>query len=107
MIRLWNAYGWASLVLGVLLAILIVASADDARRERMRRLWHEYAGLILMLVVVVAIFLFALMADSLMCSAKTSDIGMPSRWTAFGGCQVQVESGAWIPLDNWRLWGGD
>jgi hypothetical protein len=38
------------------------------------------------------------------CDQQTSEIGVPHRFTFWGGCQVQ-EKGNWIPLDNWRYFG--
>jgi hypothetical protein len=39
--------------------------------------------------------------DKPSCSASTRDIGLPSRWSFWGGCQVEISEGRWIPLDNW------
>ena len=38
------------------------------------------------------------------CNAQTADIGLPHRWSFWGGCQIQ-ENGKWIPLENWRYFG--
>lgn len=35
------------------------------------------------------------------CIAKTKDIGMKSRWSFFGGCQI-YDNNKWIPLLNYR-----
>lgn len=35
------------------------------------------------------------------CNADTADIGLEHRWSFWGRCQVQIEDGRWVPLDNW------
>ncbi len=35
------------------------------------------------------------------CSGRTQNIALESRWTFWGGCQIQISDGRWIPLDNW------
>lgn len=36
------------------------------------------------------------------CGQATADIGYGHRWLLFGGCQIEVEEGLWIPLENYR-----
>jgi len=36
------------------------------------------------------------------CAAMTAEIGMESRWSMMGGCQVH-DVDRWIPLENWRV----
>jgi hypothetical protein len=68
------------LIKSIILAILIVA---------------------IVIVVVTIAFIPAMRAS---CDATTKDIGMPHRWSFWGGCQIQ-ENNNWIPLDNWRYLG--
>lgn len=54
--------------------------------------------------VVICVLIFcgaAYFLDRPSCEAKTAEINMESRWSFFGGCQVEVEPDRWIPLDNW------
>ena len=41
------------------------------------------------------------------CLATTADIGFPRRWSYWGGCQIEVVPGQWIPLDSYRYTGLD
>lgn len=35
------------------------------------------------------------------CIAQTADIGLPARWGFYSGCQVEIASGTWVPLERW------
>jgi hypothetical protein len=35
------------------------------------------------------------------CDSRTEDIGMDHRWSFWGGCQVNLSDGTWIPLKNY------
>jgi hypothetical protein len=39
--------------------------------------------------------------DRPQCTARTQNIGLDSRWSFWGGCQVQIDTARWVPLDNW------
>jgi hypothetical protein len=54
--------------------------------------------ILLMFLVMVSVYVSV---DQPSCHSRTADIGMPSRWLFWGGCQIQVEECRWIPLDNW------
>ncbi len=71
--------------------------------------WKELFAIVAIsiLVLVVGGALVGLGLSPLLnegCNQMTADIGMPHRWSFFGGCQVQ-ENDKWIPLDNWRYFG--
>lgn len=36
------------------------------------------------------------------CEANTAHIGYPHNWSFWGGCQIEVTPGQWIPLDNYQ-----
>jgi hypothetical protein len=59
--------------------------------------------LVLVLVVILVVIPVCIIntVDKPACMAQTSDIGLPSRWSFWGGCQVEISEGRWIPLDNW------
>lgn len=55
------------------------------------------------LIVAIGISLLTVAFSPIMklsCEESTKDIGLPHRWSFWGGCQVQ-ENGNWIPLSNW------
>jgi hypothetical protein len=35
------------------------------------------------------------------CYTRTKEIGLSARWSFWAGCQIEVEEGRWIPLENW------
>jgi hypothetical protein len=53
------------------------------------------------LIVVAVIYGASLWFSSERCEAKTDGIGMLSKWSVFGGCQVKTPQG-WVPLENYR-----
>lgn len=63
-------------------------------------------------VLLAFLILFALCAALLVgifyligppeCGAATANIGYPHHWSLWGGCQIEVSEGQWIPLDNYR-----
>lgn len=53
----------------------------------------------LVVIAFIAVYVFAANFE---CKAKTGDMGVAARWSVLGGCQVQVEEGWWIPLENFR-----
>jgi hypothetical protein len=40
------------------------------------------------------------------CYAQTANIGYPARYDFWQGCQIEVESGRWIPLSAYYWKGG-
>lgn len=63
----------------------------------------EWLGFLLILLLAFSVFVgvYAI-TDSLMCNAKTADIGFPHSWGLVSGCLIETEPGIWIPLENWR-----
>lgn len=60
------------------------------------------------LLVLIAISLLLgiwFYLDFQICTHKTYSIGTNARWGPFAGCQIQVQPGIWIPLDNYRYSG--
>ena len=35
------------------------------------------------------------------CNAETLNMGFDHRYSFLGGCQIEVNEGQWIPLDNY------
>jgi low affinity Fe/Cu permease len=54
-------------------------------------------SLIILVVFLIAIFIW----KPIQCNGKTEGMGMESKWSFTGGCQVKTEKG-WIPLENYR-----
>lgn len=54
-----------------------------------------------MLIFVAGVFVGLVYFDTPICQEKTENINLDSRWSFWGGCQVEIEPGRWIPLDNW------
>jgi hypothetical protein len=61
--------------------------------------------LFLLLVVILLMIGSMAMVDYLNCTAQTAHIGFGSNWSLFGGCQINVKDGIWIPLKNYRYLG--
>jgi hypothetical protein len=60
---------------------------------------------ILACALLIAILFMALQSLMILdCNGQTKDIGLPHRYSFFGGCQIH-EDGNWIPLENWRYFG--
>lgn len=67
-------------------------------------------GILVVVAVIVgiAIISFVLLAGMMfllepnLCDARTADMNIESRWSFWGGCQIEVEEGQWIPLKNYR-----
>ena len=65
----------------------------------------DHLGWVLIIGIILAMGGMLLMGaalDNKMCAAKTAEIGMESRWSVMGGCQVH-DVDRWIPLENWRV----
>ena len=65
-------------------------------------------NIMILLGAVLLVFLGTMLIiwlSSPVCTAQTIDIGLPARWSLWGGCQIQVQDGQWIPLNNWRYLG--
>lgn len=59
---------------------------------------------ILLFIVLLGVTIVPVaFANRASCSAKTAEIGFPSRWEFWGGCQIEVTPGQWIPLDNYFI----
>jgi hypothetical protein len=58
---------------------------------------------ILFVIVIVAVLLaYAVNTFSrTSCMAQTVQIGFPSRYSFWQGCQIEVKPGQWIPLDSY------
>lgn len=62
------------------------------------------------LIAVIAIglgvpFGFKYVAERYGCAAAWADSGMSSRYSFFGGCQIQLKDGTWIPSSRYREMG--
>ena len=57
---------------------------------------------IFLLVALIAASIFgAALIEKAQCTAKTENIGFNSHWSVFGGCQIEVTDGQWIPLESY------
>lgn len=73
--------------------------------------WHYDGGEELFMIIGVFVLICGFIAARViglqygiskpMCETATADMGMPSRWGFWKGCQVQIEESRWIPLGNW------
>lgn len=62
--------------------------------------------MIVVIVLIVAVCLVGTLGlliplDIAGCNAQTADIGYDHRWSFWGGCQIEVKEGRWIPLDSY------
>ena len=68
--------------------------------------WEDWKEVIILLGVLLVILFccgsFVTVGESLSCHGKARDLDLNSRWLLIGGCQVEVEPGRWIPLENYR-----
>jgi len=62
---------------------------------------NEFLSMILVLIVIVAMVLGLSVMFEEQCFAQTEDIGFDVRWSFLGKCQIEVESGRWIPLESY------
>ena len=71
----------------------------------MRHFWYEWGGLITGILLIVLIIggctAGLVKLDEVGCYAQTADMGYDARWGVWTGCQIEVESGKWIPLDSY------
>ena len=67
----------------------------------MRNFFEDFAPLIAILVLLIVVILSGLAVDTLICNSKTANIGFTSRWSIYGGCQIEVTPDQWIPLESY------
>ncbi len=79
------------------------------KKRKLRETWDGFLSGVKMLLVVV-LFIVGIFGvsgvvvgvlDSRSCNAQTAQIGFPHQWSFWGGCQIQVSEGKWIPLSNY------
>ena len=58
------------------------------------------AAIFLITALLIAI---AFMAAPAECKGATDGMRFQHRWKAFGGCQIRMDNGDWIPLGNYRV----
>lgn len=56
---------------------------------------------IFILLIALAVGGYVAVFGLIPCNAMTRDIGFASRYSIFGGCQVEVTPGQWIPLSSY------
>ena len=67
----------------------------------MKNFFEDFAPLIALVVLLILVILGGLAVDNLICDAKTANIGFTSRWSIYGGCQIEVTPDQWIPLESY------
>jgi len=67
-----------------------------------KRMITELLMFVISILLIVAVVFAAQYAMERKCIEKTAEIGISSRWSFWGGCQIQVKDNIWIPLDNFR-----
>ena len=67
----------------------------------MKNFFEDFAPLIALFVLVILLILGGWAVDNLICDAKTANIGFTSRWSIYGGCQIEVTPDQWIPLESY------
>lgn len=60
-----------------------------------------FVSLVLVIILIIAAVGVVMWLDNASCAAKTEYIGFDSRWSVLGGCQIEVETGQWIPLESY------
>lgn len=63
------------------------------RSDNVHNVWY-----FVILVAAIAIYYFV---DVASCNAKTEGMGFEHRYSLFGGCQIEVNDGQWIPLESY------
>ena len=56
----------------------------------------------IMAAIIGGILWLAFVANSMTCTAQWQESGMQARFQLFGGCMIQLPTGAWIPADAYR-----
>lgn len=73
--------------------------------EEMSDWWDWNGEIVIAVLVIVAIGAGIIYGDMTLsearCIAKTENMGFAHRWSSFGGCQIEVVEGQWIPLENY------
>lgn len=76
-----------------------------AWKRRWNTIWGTIKGVALVALVTAGIFGFIggmyTVLDRPSCDAETLHMGFPHQWTFWGGCQIEVADGKWIPLTNY------
>jgi hypothetical protein len=63
--------------------------------------WEDLGAVVLLVLVIVATIGGMIWYEQASCIAKTENIGFNHRWSILGGCQIEVVSGQWIPLESY------
>lgn len=63
---------------------------------------RDFFSIIVISVLFIGLFLGGVyVLENISCNAKTQDMGFDHRFSALGGCQIEIEEGRWIPLDSY------
>ena len=64
-----------------------------------------FGGLVALLVAMALAGSYGIARPT--CLAQTARMGLQSSWSFWGGCQIRLNDGRWIPLENYRVVGAD
>lgn len=78
-----------------------ISEAWERTAEAIKIVITAIGIVILAITLVAALFAGVTYATGpASCDTMTIDIGYSRRWSFWGGCQVEVTEGQWIPLEN-------
>ncbi len=91
-----------------------MATASEAYAKQANKYkWKQRLGWVVETLKILAIIALVVMMTCLVgagvayglakptCNSETANIGFPHQWSFWGGCQIEVTEGKWIPLSNY------
>lgn len=57
---------------------------------------------LLILIVVILIIAAPILWKIIVCGIHEKDYGLPTKWTLFSGCVIEVKKGIFVPADRYR-----
>lgn len=74
-------------------------------KEAWKDFWYfngeSILGFIVAILILAVLFSGFVKTSEMECNAKTQYIGFEHRWSFYGGCQIEVTDGQWIPLESY------
>lgn len=71
----------------------------------LQNFWDDWGMPLFFFLVIVLVTVAVISGVSALeradCIGRTANIGYEYRWLFFGGCQIEITPGQWIPLDSY------
>lgn len=72
-----------------------------------RDFWYEHGEDILTIALVICVVASAfwgiIAVEKQACEIKTAGMQRESQWSLLGDCQVKMQDGTWMPLENFYI----